>query len=600
MKYIKNYPRPQFVRNEWESLNGVWDFIFDDDNRGEREEYYIKFPAEKSINVPFTYETRLSGIHDESVHNAVWYGRKINISEKQLENKKILLHFEGSDYLTKVWVNGRFIGSNEGAYSRFSFEIDEYLNVGENYLTVKAEDSLAEEQPRGKQRYKKESFACWYVQTTGIWKTVWMEFVPEYYIKNVKITPDPESKTVKTYFETNISEKQFEDNEFYIETEISFADKVLNTAKNVLIKSCQQDEIGLCADDVEINKWSPENPNLYDIKYTLYCNGEKTDTVYSYFGVREISAQNGRILLNGEELYLRLVLDQGYWKDSHLTPPSEEALIKDIDTVLEYGFNGVRKHQKVEDERFLYWCDVKGVLVWGEMASFYTFNDKAVQSFTNEWIKVVKQNYNHPSIITWVPVNESWGVSDMNSNKLQQNYVNSIYYLTKSIDGTRPVISNDGWEHTISDIVTVHDYEQDGKTLYSSYTDDEKKVLNNMTVNNENRKLFVDGYKYDGQPIMMSEYGGIAMNCDDGWGYGTQAKNEDEFLERFKALTAAVKDIPYICGYCYTQLSDVQQEINGLVDETRKDKFSSETKDKMREINQCGGAESAVTIHANV
>lgn len=575
---IKNYPRPQLVRKEWENLNGEWNFTFDDD----------KEKKENKINVPFTYETKLSGIGDESIHNAVWYNRKINILEEQLKNKKVLLHFEGSDYFTKVWINGEYIGNNEGGYARFSFDIEEYLKVGENEITVKVEDSLSKEQPRGKQRYKKESWKCWYVQTTGIWKTVWLEYVPKNYIKSVKNTPNLDTKTIKLEYDTNLSEKELEDNKFHIETEISFDGKIVNTNKILLDSSYQENEIPICKNNIKhtIQKWSTKEPNLYDITYKLYCNDNLIDTVYSYFGVRKISIQKDKIFLNDEELYLRLILDQGYWKESHLTPPSEEALIKDIDIALEYGYNGVRKHQKVEDERFLYWCDVKGVLVWSEMANCYQFNEQSLTNFTNQWIKVVKQNYNHPSIITWIPINESWGLPNIKKDNRQQNFANSLYYLTKSIDDTRPVISNDGWEHTQSDIITIHDYKQDSELLYSEYMDQNRKILNNLQEYNSKHKLFVEGYQYNGQPVIMSEYGGIALNSKEGWGYGKQVKDEEEFVERFYSLTNAIKNMPYITGYCYTQLTDVQQEINGLVDENRNHKFSDEIKKKIKKTNK--------------
>lgn len=237
--------------------------------------------------------------------------------------------------------------------------------------------------------------------------------------------------------------------------------------------------------------------------------------------------------MNGEELYLKLILDQGYWKESHLTPPNEESLIKDIESVLAFGYNGIRKHQKIEDERFLYWCDVKGVLVWSEMANCYNFDDNSLQNFTNEWIKVVKQNYNHPSIITWVPINESWGIPEVSICEKEQNFANTLYYLTKAIDNTRPIISNDGWEHTKSDIITIHDYKQDEELIYQEYT----------------------------------------INSEEGWGYGKQVKDEKEYIERFTKLTKAIKNIPYIIGYCYTQITDVQQEINGLMDAERNYKI---------------------------
>ena len=580
MKYIKDYPRPQFIREDWENLNGKWNFAFDDNNEGESKEYYMNFPVKNTINVPFTYETNLSGINDESIHYTVWYNKKINIGENKLK-EKIILHFEGSDYITKVWVNGNYIGVNEGGYSRFSFEIEKFIKEGENDITVKVQDSLSKEQPRGKQRYKKESWKCWYIQTTGIWKTVWLEYVPMNYIKRVKITPDLDTKKIKLEYDTNISEEELKNNEFIIETEISFKGKILNKTETILESSYDNNEIQINV----IKEWSTKMPNLYDITYKLYCNGKIVDIVYSYFGLRKISIKNGKIFLNNEELYLKLILDQGYWKESYLTPISEDAIIKDIDIVLKYGYNGIRKHQKNEDERFLYWCDVKGVLVWSEMANCYEFNDKSIQRFTNQWIKVVNQNYNHPSIITWVPINESWGLPKIKDDLKQQNFANSLYYLTKSLDNTRPVISNDGWEHTISDIVTIHDYKQDAELLKLLYSNEYNNIINNLQEYNSKHKLFAEGYQYEGQPIIMSEYGGIALNSEEGWGYGKQVRDENEFLERFSSITNVIKNIPYIVGYCYTQLTDVQQEINGLVDENRNEKFSGKITEKIKKIN---------------
>lgn len=573
--YIKDYPRPQFIRKQWQNLNGEWNFIFDDNDEGEIKGYFKDFPINRKINVPFTYETKLSGIEDESIHYIVWYNRKINISKQQLQNNKIILNFEGSDYKTKVWINGNYIGENIGAYSRFSFDIENYAIEGENDITIKVEDSLSKDQPRGKQRYKKESWECWYIQTTGIWKTIWIEWISKKHLKSVKNTPKMDK--VQLEIETNLLETDFEKQNYYIEIEISFAGQILNKTKELLNTNYQKIEMNIVQEGVEhiLQQWSTNQPNLYDINYKLYCEDKVIDIVDSYFGIREISIEGNKIYLNGEKLYLKLILDQGYWKDSHLTPPSEETLIKDIESVLEFGYNGIRKHQKIEDERFLYWCDVKGILVWSEMANCYNFDDISLQNFTNEWIRIVKQNYNHPSIITWVPINESWGVPEVRECKKQQNFINSLYYLTKSIDNTRPVISNDGWEHTISDIITIHDYKQDEKLLYQEYIDKDMKVLNNLKEYNGKHRLFADGYKYEGQPVIMSEYGGIAINSEEGWGYGKQVEDEKELIERFDKLTKAIKDIPYISGYCYTQLTDVQQEINGLMDSERNYKIDS-------------------------
>ena len=573
--YIKDYPRPQFVRKEWQNLNGKWNFVFDDNDEGEIKKYFKDFPINKKIIVPFTYETKLSEIEDESVHYIVWYNRKINISKEQLQNNKVILNFEGSDYKTKLWINGKYIGENIGAYSRFSFDIEKYVIEGENDITIKVEDSLSKDQPRGKQRYKKESWKCWYIQTTGIWKTVWLEWVSKKYIEAVKITPKTDK--VQLEIQTNLLEQDIEKQKYYIETEISFNGQILNNIKEMINNNYEKIEINIVKEGIkhDIQKWSVNNPNLYDITYKLYCEDKVIDTVDSYFGIREIAIKENKIFLNGEELYLKLILDQGYWKESHLTPPSEDSLIKDIESVLAFGYNGIRKHQKVEDEKFLYWCDVKGVLVWGEMANCYNFDDNSLQDFTNEWIRVVKQNYNHPSIITWVPINESWGIPEVSICEKEQNFATTLYYLTKAMDNTRPVISNDGWEHTISDIITIHDYKQDDELIYQEYTDKDMKVLNNLKEYNGKHRLFANGYKYEGQPVIMSEYGGIAINSKEGWGYGKQVKDEKELVERYTKLTKAIKNIPYISGYCYTQLTDVQQEINGLMDAERNYKIDS-------------------------
>ncbi len=575
MLKIKDYPRPQFVRTNWLNLNGSWSFLFDDENIGEKQKYYESFPKSTEIIVPFTYETKKSGIDDEKVHQNIWYSKDIKLSK----TNKTLLHLEGSDYVTKVWLNGIFIGKNKGGYHRFTFDITTAIIDGINNITIKVEDSLSKSQPRGKQRYKNENFKCWYVQTTGIWKTIWLENVPLNYIKDVKVTPDYDMHNVDININFDIENNDFSNYE--LETEISFENKKVSTQRNSLDDKSLNYIININDD---LKAWSPDTPNLYDIVYRLYYDGEIIDEVYSYFGVRKITTSKAKIYLNDQEIYLRMVLDQGYWQESHLTPPNEEAILEDINIIRKYGYNGVRKHQKIEDERFLYYCDVMGILVWSEMANFYEYNDQAISDFTEEWLKVVKQNYNHPSIITWVPINESWGIKEILTNKSEQSFCESMYYLTKAFDRTRPVISNDGWEHTISDIITIHDYKQDSDLIKTDYSDN--KILENEKAYNGIHKLFPINYKYNGEPIVISEYGGVALVSEKGWGYGKQVANEEEFLERFSRITKAFQSIPYVSGYCYTQLTDVQQEINGLVKEDRQDKFSEKIIKEIKRINE--------------
>ncbi|ODB60499.1 glycoside hydrolase family 2 protein [Paenibacillus polymyxa] len=579
--YIKNYPRPQFVRKEWLDLNGVWDFAFDDGKVGESEQWYHHFPKGAKILVPFTYETKAGGIGVETFHPVVWYCRSVKVPQEAIA-KRTILHFQGVDYKAKCWVNGFMAGEHEGGYAAFSFDITPYITYdSENSIVLKVEDSQSCTQPRGKQRWVDQNFECFYVQSTGIWKSVWIEYVNEVRINEVKITPDIDRHMIR--FDFQLMGIEGKDN--------------LRLETRITLKGQHVKKVSLSADrpwiTVEVHVfheaggpwkqclWSPESPNLFDVEFILYEDEKECDRVYSYFGMRKISIENGQVLLNNGPLYQRLILDQGYWPETHLTPPSEEALIEDIDKIAAMGYNGVRKHMKLEDPRFLYWCDVKGMLVWSEMAATFEFNDQAVSRFTKEWLEIVPQQYNHPSIITWVPFNESWGISTIGHDVRQQQFTQTIYHLTKTIDPYRPVITNDGWEHTVSDILTLHDYVETGEEFLERYQDKESIVNNSISFNNW-KYAFAEGYAYRGQPIIISEFGGIAFQTDMGWGYGNQVNSVEAFIERFRAVTGAIKATPYLSGYCYTQVTDVQQEVNGLLTEDRKPKVPLEV---IREIN---------------
>ena len=585
--YVKDYPRPQFVRNNWQNLNGIWEFSFDDDNVGEKEHWHQDFVSAMSIQVPFTYETKMSGIGDETRHDNVWYHRTIDVDSAMLQSNNYVLHFEGSDYTTKVWVNGQYVGRHSGGYARFSFDITNLVRDGENELVVKVEDSFNNYQPRGKQRWQDESFTCFYVQTTGIWKTVWSEYVPKKSLSYIKMTPDIQNGCLDLVIDVDAPESSF-NGELMLETTITFQDDLINKTVTTLLSFHTCASVSLAKTNYprvkyELKLWDLNRPHLYDVSFRLLEKQSVLDEIGSYVAMREIRIEGSNILLNGLPLYQRLILDQGYWKDSHLTPPDEEALIEDIDKIKELGYNGLRKHQKTEDERFLYWCDVKGMLVWGEAPSAYRYSDFAVEAFTKEWMEIVKQNYNHPCIITWTPFNESWGIGNVKNNRKQQHFTEAIYHLTKSIDSMRPVIVNDGWEHTISDIITLHDYEEDGGSFRKRY-ENADEILRSDSYFNLRVSAFANGYEYKGQPVILSEYGGIAFNNDDsGWGYGNKVNTREEFVKRFEDITSAIQDMPYICGYCFTQVTDVQQEINGLMDIERN--FKVEPK-RIKDINE--------------
>jgi len=579
---INEYPRPQMVRENWTSLNGIWEFAFDDEERGETEGWYLHFPESgREILVPYTYETRLSGIGEETFHPVVWYQKKICTAKSE---NRILLHFEGSDYLTKVWINGKFAGGHRGGYARFSMDVTELLREGENTVTVRVQDSLSCIQPRGKQRWKKENFGCWYVQTTGIWKTVWMEEVPVCHVERVKITPDLDRAKVK--FEIRLNQAPQENARF--QCQILLDGRKVTSAKIDVPTQVAELELSVANPDEpwQVAVWTPQNPRLYDVVFRLETGAEEktkteADEVRSYFGMRKISVEHGKVLLNNLPFYQRLILDQGYWEESHLTAPSDEAFCKDIDLVLAAGYNGVRKHEKVEDERFLYWCDKKGLVVWLEMPSQYTFHDASISEYTGQWLEIVEQNYNHPCIITWTTFNESWGVERIYSDERQKHFTEGIYYLTKAYDTMRPVITNDGWEHTISDILTLHDYEESGERFQERYRDQERIVGNEIPFN-LHRYAMAKERAYRGQPVLISEYGGIAFSAEEGWGYGKQVGTQEEFLERFADVTHAIQKMEYSVGFCYTQLTDVQQEINGLYTIKREPKVDIEA---VRRIN---------------
>ncbi len=578
------YPRPQFERRGWELLNGPWTFAFDDENIGEDAKWQVFLPSETTILVPFSYESALSGINDQTLHENVWYQKKITIDAEKLACHNYIIHFEASDYLSKVWVNGMYVGSHEGGYTRFSFDITRFVKGGENTVTIKAEDRISVLQMRGKQRWKNENFSVFYTQTTGIWKQVWGEYVPKTSLSSVKMTPhlSRQRLEVEAFIEGCDNEESL-----LLEAQVTFNGRPVRMVATSLLWGHAQFDIDVRStvsdlDEPLVKTWSPENPNLYNIRFRLIKDGAVLDEVYSYFAMREIRIEGDRILLNGLPLYQRLLLNQGYWKDSLLTPPDDEALQKDISLIKRMGYNGVRLHQKVEDERFFYYADKMGLLIWCEAPAYFFDRDDSSGAFISQWNHILRQYYNHPSIITWTPFNESWGITNIKNNVRQQNLTKAVYFLTKAYDPYRPVITNDGWEHTISDIITIHDYSQDAESIKNNWTRHKDEILSSNTTPYSLRAVFSDGYFYQGQPIIFSEYGGIAIQSETpGPVWGNLVK-EHEFIDRYKSITRAIREIPCVSGFCYTQFADVQQEINGMVDMDRNLKIDPE---EIRSIN---------------
>ncbi|MDF9843863.1 MULTISPECIES: sugar-binding domain-containing protein [unclassified Paenibacillus] len=565
------YPRPEFRRKEWLSLNGAWDFGFDDERAGEEEQWYMKdTPAlsARTIQVPFAFQSKLSGIEDPAFHDVVWYRRSFEVPEAW-SGKRIILHFGAVDYLAKVWVNGQLAVMHEGGHTPFQADITPLLVQGSNRIVLRAEDfSRDVTLPRGKQYWLEQSASIFYTRTTGIWQSVWLEPVSAVHMRKIMMTPDIDRNEIRI---RTFLDGFKPDAELKLRIKVTYGGEWIAEDQYNVGHAEQLRTIGLgdFAEHGLGRLWSPEHPNLYDIEYQLVRGGETIDEVAAYFGMRKVSVEDGRLCLNNRPYYQRLVLDQGYFPDGILTAPSDEALKRDVELAKEMGFNGVRKHQKTEDPRFLYWCDKLGLLVWSEAANAYEYSEAYVNRFTKEWQEIIGRDYNHPSIVTWVPLNESWGIPNVQIDKRQQQHGLAMYHLTKSLDDMRPVVYNDGWEHMTTDLITIHDYESRQEVLEQRYATAESAV-NSMPAN---RKIFVGGASYQGQPILISEFGGIAFKKSEweGWGY-SGAENEEDFLIRLKAVVDPMFSSPVIQGYCYTQLTDVEQEINGLLTYDRKPK----------------------------
>ena len=567
----QEHPRPDMARADWQSLNGPWEFEFDDADKGQAERWHAgsrKFS--KKILVPYCFQSKLSGIADPAFHDVVWYRRSLQIPESW-RSKRIQLHFGAVDYEARVWVNGDFAGSHRGGHVSFSVDITDLVKSGGNTIALRVSDPSTDRTiPRGKQYWKEKSERIWYTRTTGIWQPVWIEAVDAVHIKRLRITPDVDRSQVG--MEVLMSRVAPE-----LKLRISAKKDGALQARAELDLSQTRSTATLPLENQQL--WSPERPNLYDLSIEVISGDRVLDKVDSYFGQRKVGVHAGKFYLNNAPYYLKLVLDQGYWPDSLLTPPTDDAIQHDIKMTKAFGLNGARKHQKVEDPRWLYWCDKIGFIVWGEMANAYDFSEEYVERFAQEWQEVIARDYNHPSIVAWVPINESWGARQILTSAVQQEHVKSLYHLTRSLDQSRLVVDNDGWEHTdATDLFTLHDYARTGEEMAAKY-----KILETdpARIPRNGREALAFGYKYNGTPFMMTEFGGIAYRvgtplAENEWGYSGIEPTKEKMLARLRGLIKALRANFAIAGYCYTQLTDVEQEINGLMTYDRKPKASPE------------------------
>lgn len=554
------YPRPDFTRSRWLNLNGQWDFAFDLSDSGEERGLPQGEGFDRKILVPFAPESQLSGIGYPDFVAAAWYKRQITIPA-DWQGQRIKLNFEAADYETTVWINGQKVGTHRGGYTPFSFDLTDFCQQQENVLVVRCRDDVRSgRQPAGKQSERYNSYGCMYRRTTGIWQTVWLEPVPAIRIEKYRVYPDLDNG--QAILQVYLNE----------EPATGFLTLVVSDGQKTIFKETRP-ATRLTAFVVRLKNpklWNIRHPYLYDftLELTAAASGPAVDHVQGYFGLREIEARGEKIYFNNKPLFMRLVLDQGFYPDGIYTAPSDEALRHDIEISLAAGFDGARLHQRVFERRFLYWADRLGYIVWGEFADWGLdlSRPEALITFQSEWLEAVERDFNHPAIIGWCPFNERWG----------DNYpgvMESIFHLTKALDPTRLMIDASGGYHLVRpDVYDSHNYEQNAAKF--------KEAYGGLLLTPP--KVFVNGNRerhvpYRGQPYFVSEYGGIWWNPgqqdEKAWGYGDRPKSPEEFLERYKALTEALLFNQKVAGFCYTQLYDIEQEVNGLYTFDRRPKF---------------------------
>lgn len=572
-----DYPRPQLVRSQWMSLNGSWRFLFDPKRIFKHPSEIQEWPL--SINVPFPPESNASGIGNTSFNPVCWYQRDVQVGP-QRDGERVLLHFGAVDYRAVVWANGYDVACHEGGHTPFFADITALLrDTGSQTITVLAEDDPHDlTKPRGKQDWQLEPHSTWYHRTSGIWQTVWLEVIPETYIGRVRWTPNVVGWSIQ--FEAKIAGVPLDD--LTAELELRHDGRLLARDTYQIIDMEADRQITLSDPGIDDFRnellWAPERPTLIDAEIRLRRGDQIIDRVQSYTAMRSVDIARDRFMLNGRPYMLRLVLDQGYWPDTLLAAPSDEALRRDVELAKAMGFNGVRKHQKIENPRYLYWADKLGLFVWEEMPAVYRFTRTSIKRLVREWTEAIERDYSHPCIIVWVPFNESWGVPDLPAAAEQRHAVQALYHLTKTLDRTRPVVGNDGWESAATDIIGIHDYDANVEHIRQRYGPERNVEELFERRRPGGRILTLDGYPHQGQPVVLSEFGGIAYDqrrtsgVKSVWGY-SEVKNDREFARRYEELLQVVATMPLFTGFCYTQFADVFQEANGLLNSDRTPKF---------------------------
>ena len=568
--YVPGYPRIQFVRKSFLALNGTWDFTFLNDDITSYDIDKIDF--DKKIKVPYAYQSPLSTIGDTTYHKCVGYRKVFNYT--RTEGKDLLLHLEAVDYEAFVYLNGKYLGSHKGGYTRFSFDITKEVKEGENELIVLVKDGIEADKMRGKQSWMKKPWGCWYTETTGIWRSVWMEEVSHTRLSSMRADPIKERDALRFEYEIENYVKGIT-----LEIHIECASQEI--ADVVLSPKSEHGDIEISLrnefEAFKVQQWSCEYPNIFDLSYDIKDkDGNLLDHVESYSAYKSFEAKGSLLYLNNNPFFLKMILFQGYYRNLGLTPETESEYEKVVTLCKEIGLNGIRMHQKLESELFYYYCDMMGIMTFLEIPSAYEFSSRTIEDASHPLIEALKQYSNHPSIVAYVPLNESWGVPHISTSVPEMHLASSLYYLAKSYDPNRLVIDNDGWEHVeTTDMMTIHNYEQDPKRMKELY-DDFASVLKDQNQTMNCRALNDKGCQYKGQPVLLDEFVGTSYSGSNGWGYGSTVNDDCQYETRIRGLISAARNHPYFAGYCITQFNDTYQETNGLFDKDYNPKLPLE------------------------
>ena len=564
----RDHPNPTFARASWTSLDGAWGFAL-----GGPDDDPTRLSYDRTIEVPFPPESPASGIGLSRCDHPR-YRRSFAVDAA---GGRVLLHFEAVDYRCRVWVNGHLVAAHEGGHTPFVCDVTDALVAGDNELVVAADDLAHDlEQPRGKQDWRDEPHVIWYGRSSGIWRSVWLEVVPAVRVASLTWTPRGTDGVLDAEIRLHGDARGHT-----VECTFRCGDAVVGRARHLVTgnrlrfaTSLGSPRTGVDVDDL---LWTPERPTLIDVAVRLLDGRREVDAVASYTGLRTIGARNGAIELNGHAYPLRLVLEQAYWPETHFTAPSASGCRDEAELIKALGFNGLRMHQTTADPRFLRWCDELGLVVWADAPAAYEFSPEAFSRASRAWIELIERDRNHPSVIGWVPYNESWGVPGVASDEQQRWAVRALRATAKALDPTRLALGNDGWEHVSGDVVGIHDYSHNPAELRARYGTPEAVAATLARGRVSKRQVVVGEAVPPGVPVVLSEFGGFSLDSDAGaWkGYGGVA-DADALVARLADLVPAVAGSSGLAGYCYTQLTDTAQEQNGLALADRTPKAPAE------------------------